>query len=100
MSSRLVPGTSVFCRMVRLTGEGATGDGCTWALTLASAANATRAAQAAMVLNMSASLLIAAGALSALTPPAPESSRSVRSHSNSIVEQYARIDHCLARFAQ
>src|SRR5882757_11040225 len=52
MISRLVPGRSAFCRMVRLTGEGETGDGWTWASAVANAAIATRAAQAATILNM------------------------------------------------
>src|SRR5258705_1190582 len=52
MISRLVPGRSAFCRMVRLTGEGDTGDGWTWASAVANAANATNAAHAATILNM------------------------------------------------
>src|SRR5262245_17388847 len=52
MVSRLVPGTSALCMIVRLTGEGWTGEGCGCALSDSSIANVMRAVQSVILLNM------------------------------------------------
>src|SRR5262249_24380799 len=52
MISRLVPGTSALCMIVRLTGEGWTGEGCGCALSDSSIANVMRAVQSVILLNM------------------------------------------------
>jgi hypothetical protein len=73
--------------MVRLTGEGATGDGCTWALRVAKAANATSAAQAVTVLYMMRLPTFRGRFVALLDSRAacPASSTS-EGHSNSMVE--------------
>jgi hypothetical protein len=52
MISRLVPGTSALCKIVRLTGEGWTGEGCGCALSASTIPNVIRAVQSIILLNM------------------------------------------------
>src|SRR2546426_1668300 len=52
MISRLVPGTSALCRIVRLIGEGWTGEGCGCALSDSTIPNVIRAVQSTIRLNM------------------------------------------------
>jgi hypothetical protein len=54
--SRLVPGTSALCKIVRLTGEGWTGEGCGCALSDTTIPNVIRAVQSTILLNMALSL--------------------------------------------
>src|SRR5215813_2654936 len=64
MISRLVPGTSDFCKIVRLTGEGWTGEGCGCALSDSTIPSVIRAAQSTILLNIVSSLfddLVGAG---------------------------------------
>src|SRR4030095_2798374 len=56
MISRLVPGTSALCRIVRLIGEGWTGEGCGCALSDSAIPNMIRAVQSTILLNMVPSL--------------------------------------------
>src|SRR6266498_3800147 len=56
MISRLVPGTSALCRLVRLIGEGWTGEGCGCALSDSAIPNMIRAVQSTILLNMVPSL--------------------------------------------
>src|SRR4029434_4104450 len=52
MISRLVPGTSALCRIVRLIGEGWTGEGGCWALSASTMPHVMRAVQSTMRLTM------------------------------------------------
>src|SRR5262245_9286627 len=64
MISKLVPGTSALCRIVRLTGEGWTGEGCGCALGDSTIPSVIRAAQSTILLNIVSSLfdhLVGAG---------------------------------------
>src|SRR5215510_413768 len=71
MVSRLVPGTSALCMIVRLTGEGWTGEGCGCALSDSSMANVARAVQSVIVLNMVHSCSIACADPGGLDDRAP-----------------------------
>src|SRR5262245_9195200 len=56
MISRLVPGTSALCKIVRLIGGGWTGEGCGCALSDSAIPNMIRAVQSTILLNMVPSL--------------------------------------------